>query len=43
MWTVGGHVACIRKNKNAYKAPGGGANERNILEDLRVGEGIIHV
>jgi len=43
MWTVGGHVACKRKNKNAYKSPGGGANERNMLEDIRVGGGIIFV
>ena len=32
-------MTCKRKNKNAYKAPGGGANERNMLLDFRVGGG----
>lgn len=32
-------MACKRKNKNAYKAPGGGANESNMLEDIRIGRG----
>jgi hypothetical protein len=39
--TAGGHVECIRKKKNAHKAPGVGANERNSLEDFCVGGRII--